>query len=469
MLLQHLRADYAFPIPWPDESHFMWQSAALASDNTLFSEHLNPDRSILWMPPGFLVLAGLLFKVVGVSLAGVRWMSLLLTIGSFGMLAIVLREVKLALPALLIMAAVFLTPPVVAIANVARPEACVLILLCGSLWGIFAGRIWLALALSMLVPLIHPSGMLFLVALLIYLLLSGSFTSRRPDMSRTELATLAVVALCWFGYVIYAGFHWSEFIIDMGYQLRRKGGRAIWGTHGTAENALLLAFVTVGLLYAWRHRLVIGRFLVFALPGWFMMKLGNEMWYEPFYRIGMAIFVVLFLECTWHIVQGVLDRKYRCLPPILLAGVAIILLFWMQKTDVINRWSEYPYGAEWMRMRLSSKVPYYTNNDGDKIEHLLDSLGAGRDRLTVQVLPRADAFLMRDRVPKNVFLSDPIFCERKADVCLFHVSRYIPPLWERFRTEDLGRIGRKSLDEGVQLQLRDSTESWTYVLPADSL
>src|SRR5689334_2756763 len=57
-----------FPVPWPDEGSFLWQALAFRDRGSLFAPEVNPEREALWMPPGFLVLEGLLFKVLPFSL-----------------------------------------------------------------------------------------------------------------------------------------------------------------------------------------------------------------------------------------------------------------------------------------------------------------------------------------------------------------------------------------------------------------
>src|SRR5438477_10598474 len=51
-----------FPVPWPDEGSFLWQALAFRDRLSLRAPEVHPEREVMWMPPGFLVLEGLLFK-----------------------------------------------------------------------------------------------------------------------------------------------------------------------------------------------------------------------------------------------------------------------------------------------------------------------------------------------------------------------------------------------------------------------
>ena len=73
--IQHLRAGLNFPTPWPDEAHFLWQAAAVSDANSLLAYELDREREIFWMPPGYMILQGLVFKITGISLIAARWTS----------------------------------------------------------------------------------------------------------------------------------------------------------------------------------------------------------------------------------------------------------------------------------------------------------------------------------------------------------------------------------------------------------
>lgn len=75
------QAGNSYPTPLPDEAHFLWQAHSVTTDNTLFSEKLNTDRTIMWQPPGYLIFIGIILKVVGPSLESGRQISLFLLIG----------------------------------------------------------------------------------------------------------------------------------------------------------------------------------------------------------------------------------------------------------------------------------------------------------------------------------------------------------------------------------------------------
>src|SRR6185295_15131208 len=111
-----------FPVPWPDEGSFIWQAIGLRDRMSLFAPEVNPEREVLWMPPGFLVLEGLLFKILPFSLDLARTLSALFVCCAVVAVYAALRrfEARLVYP---LFAVLFLFCPIVHVAgNVARME-----------------------------------------------------------------------------------------------------------------------------------------------------------------------------------------------------------------------------------------------------------------------------------------------------------------------------------------------------------
>ena len=82
----HQLAGLTFPIPWPDEGTFLWQALAFADGNTLFAPQVHPDRHIMWMPPGYMIVQGLIFKWASFSLEWARWLSAIYLMGAMAAL-----------------------------------------------------------------------------------------------------------------------------------------------------------------------------------------------------------------------------------------------------------------------------------------------------------------------------------------------------------------------------------------------
>lgn len=126
-VLIHYQLGLSFPTPWPDEAHFLWQAHAFATNNSLFSEVLNTERTIMWMPPGYLILTGLYFKVVGTSLEAARLLSLLAMAAFFVLLVRFMAHYGHRWFALGLTSLFFFNARFIACGNIARMEALLLL------------------------------------------------------------------------------------------------------------------------------------------------------------------------------------------------------------------------------------------------------------------------------------------------------------------------------------------------------
>src|SRR5882724_2436943 len=91
-LVRRYVIDLRFPVPWPDEGSFLWQALAFRDGFSLFAPEVNPEREAMWMPPMFMVLEGLIFKVVPFSLEASRTLSALFVCGAVACVQVSLRR-----------------------------------------------------------------------------------------------------------------------------------------------------------------------------------------------------------------------------------------------------------------------------------------------------------------------------------------------------------------------------------------
>ena len=126
-IARHFAAGFALPVPWPDESSFLWQAIGVQRTWSLFSPELNLVREIMWMPPAYMWCIGLLYDIVGASLEAARTFSLACMIGAFAFLAATLRRHPYPLLSILALGAVFYSAPLVVTGNVARMDSLVLL------------------------------------------------------------------------------------------------------------------------------------------------------------------------------------------------------------------------------------------------------------------------------------------------------------------------------------------------------
>jgi hypothetical protein len=66
---------FQFPVPWPDETGFVAPAFDFARTGSFFDPGMNPDRVVMWMPPGYMVALAALFRLFGYSYALARWFS----------------------------------------------------------------------------------------------------------------------------------------------------------------------------------------------------------------------------------------------------------------------------------------------------------------------------------------------------------------------------------------------------------
>ena len=62
LIIQRTLFGFEFPIPWNDETAFISQAFALSTDNTLYVWGLNQERTVMWMPPGYMILLSIFYK-----------------------------------------------------------------------------------------------------------------------------------------------------------------------------------------------------------------------------------------------------------------------------------------------------------------------------------------------------------------------------------------------------------------------
>src|SRR3712207_311298 len=76
----HLLADLRYPVPWPDEAHFLAPARNLAAHLTLTAPELNAPSGIFWMPDGYAVLVAVAYALLPDTVEVARLLSLALTL-----------------------------------------------------------------------------------------------------------------------------------------------------------------------------------------------------------------------------------------------------------------------------------------------------------------------------------------------------------------------------------------------------
>ena len=283
--VMHLLAGYRVPRPWPDEAHFITPALTLLHDGRLAVPELNAPEGIFWLPHGYYVLQAPLHAVGLDPLVAGRLLSLLGVV-TFAV-AVAAVAARAGLPrwlATTLAAAWLVTARVVAIGNIARMDAVVLGLAGLSMWLLIVGRRRLAVTAAAVAPLVHPVGLVVLVAV------AGAAVLAHPrtPWRRAEVAVAVVVAVLWAAQVGYflanagiAGDH-------LAFQLSRKAGRTI--TVAWWQWLLLASAGVAGAAATLRWRRATAEqaalWCALALAGAFVLVdvVGREMWYQPLGR-----------------------------------------------------------------------------------------------------------------------------------------------------------------------------------------
>lgn len=318
----HVFAGFRYPVPWPDEAHFLQPALQLVRHLTLAAPQLNAPDGIFWMPDGYAVAMGAAFAVLPDTVAVARLLSLLSTLAFAGCLWVLAARLgAVRLPTACALATWLVAPRVVLMANIARMEALVLVLVGGALLAAATRRWPAALAISSLTVLVHPAGAVLLVAFAVAAVL---FRVEGRPSGRVEVTLLVLVGAAWVAEALWLLAHLDLVRDHLAFQLARKGSRS-QGPNATELLVGLGAIAGLVASLATRERLgrsraaVLGA--VFALVGAFaaIRVTGNEMWYGV---LGYETAALLAVIASCAAAPRLLAR--RAVPPAFPAVLAVV-------------------------------------------------------------------------------------------------------------------------------------------------
>jgi len=426
--VRHIIAGLTFPVPWVDESHFLWQAIAFQRTNTLFTPELNPLRDILWMPPGYMVIVGIFFKIFGASLMVARSISFACMAASFVLLAIILRKRAYSYVMIILLGAMFLATPFVAAGNVARMDAMLLLIVSLSLLLFDYHREYAACALMAIAPLIHPNGFYFCFAVSGYMI----FTKTRSNMRSLNYADywfMVVVALTWFAYTFYIGNHWHDFISDMRFQFQRKGERRPFLIDFNGIVFLLFFFAVI--IYGIYHKTISSLLAWFGIAMWFLCNVGSEIWYDFFYPISYVLIFAAVFPSIIFFSRSLNSAKMSRIPEIgiialllCIGGYAAIKTIYIQQS-LLDVWT-----GKWADMKIErSSVSYITDKEINEIGDFLSSIGVSSSVNThpfmVKFIPEADALFFTEKETPALHFCEGLFYQCPPDIIIGHHSRYL--------------------------------------------
>jgi hypothetical protein len=483
----HYRASFSFPIPWTeDEAVFLWPAISFQETNSLYAPELHPDRPIFLMPPAYMIVSGILFKVFGFSLAFARTLSLIFMVAAFILLVCMTRKYGFYLPSLLLCGFFLLSKQFVVTGNVARMEALLLLVVVAGFFLLQMERDYKALALLSVSPLLHPNGVYFFAAAVIYFFLCGRFRARGWTLNNSDKIFIGLSLLMWLAYTLYVGYHWQYFLSDMSLQFGRKVNKLTLDNllNQLSEKNVMLSLLTLFCLgYSLKENVEAIFLLALGAPAWVINRIGNEMWYDVFDSLFYLLLSIVLLHVARHLSARITIWKSKAIQHGILAIFTLCVLLWNYRMGTIEGPIDYPADMTWAGMHMTEEgVPYLNNSDVTKVRAFLNSLESADHVASVEMYPFSDGLLPWDVDRKRIRFSVPsvYFAASRwnnpsggrpepaatPDVYIIHASRYFPQWLIPERQRQLGRVGIDSLDKADILHQRDGTEIWYVAHPA---
>jgi hypothetical protein len=459
-LAERARLGLSFPVPWADEGSFLFPALGFRDHWSFFAPEINPERHVMWMPPGFMVIQGLVFKVVHFSLDRARSLSALWLACAFACVAGIFRKYRTA-AALPLLFLVFLLSPIFhVVGNTARMEALVLFISSAAFLLMSEGR---AVGIALLVagPLVHPNAIFPAVVGIPYFL----FLRRnlgRP--TRVEWAAFGAAALSWALYGLYVARHFPGFREDMINQLRFK-------TLITLEDGgpfVRMFFAPVlGPALALAGAAVVGRRFsaptgpILALGAAFVLQtmIASGWLYEVYIGFGTLLAAIVVIEtAAVGLEKSALSAASRR------ACVALAFLVTGAVAFVAARSSfEERSLTRAVVRRPGVQPPYYTMEDVDHVGQYLQKLSRERGDISIQFIPDGEGLVFEGiRSPALRFVQQTFYIGG-FNVAVIHDSVWVPGY-----VHDLEYLNVSSLHHFVPpkvtlLRLRDESERWTIL------
>lgn len=438
LVTEHVH-DLTFPIPWPDEGSFLWPALAFRDHFSLYAPEVNPEREIFWMPPGFMVMEGIIFKVWDFSLIRARLLSALFLVAAMACLAVQIRPSRARLGGALLIIVAMLSPIFQLVGNTARMESLVLLFATSGFLLLDRGKS-AGLGVLAVAPLFHPNGVFACVGGLAYWLVA--FRGRRR-LSRADVATFAVVLLLWLLYALHLQRHWPAFVEDMRTQMQWKQAEA--ALNGTAWSRLahpfrIAAFVSwlATLVAALWLRVRVGALLSLALPLFVGSGIAVGWLYEVYAGLG-----VLLMGIAAHEITAVLCLRLR--PRAAYAAWATSSLLFAGFAQWAMQQPFLTASVQRATMGSGNGVLYCTRAEHDLVETFIRG-AVRKDRpIVVQFLPDADSLLFNEmRSPSVHFLQQTYFSTR-PDVYILHDTPWFPQFLRDIELADFAIRNRVDL------------------------
>ena len=459
----------AFPPPWPDEGSFLWPALAFSQTGSLYSPELFRARELYWMPPGYMILSGAVFKLTGFSFEWARTLSGLYLCGAFACTAKMTARLR-GRWGYLLLALVYMHSPIAVMAgNTARMETLVLLIAAAGFLLFERGLRATSLSLLALAPLVHPNGVFVLGAGALVCLFPtrGNLARLRPR--RFEPIAIFFTLACWLAYGLHIWGHYQEWVYDWAFQLKWKQFQAT-DDRGIFRRLLwpglcIPAAIFLGTGFAairWKapeSRTTVP-LAVLALSLW-LQTLTTVGWLYEVYAIFMqflAAILAVELIAAWLSRRRIGGPRAARAQPLLLAILAAGLsAAFVVTSDFAMRSVTSSTRGIW-----PAAPAYMTTEDRAQIADYLKQLSQEGKPITVNFLPDADALIFQDLRSPTLKFSQQIMGLELADVYIFHDSVWLPKFFRDYMLVKLAFSHKIPvvLQEWPIIHQRERTERW---------
>jgi hypothetical protein len=459
-----------FPVPWPDEASFLWPALGFRDHFSLYAPEVNPEREVLWMPPGFMVLYGLVFSVVPFTLERARIVStILVMVAVLSVYGLVHRLRARAAHAAALCA--LLTFPIVFMAgNCARMESLVLALVTVGFFLLSRGRA-AGFGVVALAPLVHPNGLFALTGAFVYAVILLARRRRPPEPGVTALsfraadfALLGAAALAWVAYAVHIARHFAAFKADMEAQLRFK----LLVSYGEDDVvARLTAWPTVVGLLALVAGGVLGRRLKAPILGLFILSVSLFVqtavaagWlYEVYPALALTLTTIMLVESLWLALERNESGRVLIAARVVLGSAAVAMLFVAGQGRFLTRSLE-----KSVVFRDTLDPPYLVREDRRMVRGAIRQLVRERGRVTVQFIPSGEGLAYESERGLDVAFVEQTFYENKLDVLMVHESVWSPRAVNDLELLHALNIMPQPIRKPITFHSRDGTEKWSVYI-----
>ena len=296
LIIQRTIFGFEFPIPWNDETSFIAQALSLSKENTLYSWGLNQESTVMWMPPGYMIILSVFYKIFGYSFELTRWISSGLYILSILIILKIAKDeigknILLYLVSLFLILSVFLSQYSLVIANIARMES--LYFLTFSLSLLFAIKKYPVIALAIIISsaTIHYNAVYFLLPIGSFIIWS-IITRKNITIRPIELIALILSALVVLAYLILVFKNINSFLQDMHFQFEwKKMGAVMSGSKGWITLGLL-SVIPLGIIINYRDFNTSTWLASYGISFIAMALNGHNMWYSFAFQTGYLLIIL---------------------------------------------------------------------------------------------------------------------------------------------------------------------------------